>query len=85
MSASNFSKKIDMWKIKLTYVLLIIGIDSLWISNYEEAMSVLNTKTVPLNLVFRRGLMHSLTRTGASVAKESMVRTYFILCHRTES
>ena len=63
----------------------MIGIDSLWISNYEEAMSVLNTKTVPLNLVFRRGLIHSLSRTGASVAKESMVSTQLILCHLKQS
>ena len=60
--------------------LVPIGMDSLWIRDYEEAMSVLTTCTYPLNVVFRRGLVHSLSITGAAVAKESLVRTYLLRC-----
>ena len=52
------------------------GIESEWIKGYEDAMLALGEQSFPLNLVFRRGLMHALSDTGASVAQGSLVRSF---------
>ena len=56
------------------------GIESEWIKGYEDAMLALGEQSFPLNLVFRRGLMHALSDTGASVAQGSLVRSRVCVC-----
>ena len=43
-------------------------------------MLALGEQSFPLNLVFRRGLMHALSDTGASVAQGSLVRSCLCAC-----
>ena len=63
-----------------TPLLLLQGIESDWIKGYEDAMLSLGVVSFPLNLVFRRGLMHALSDTGASVAQGSLVSVCVCVC-----
>jgi hypothetical protein len=58
----------------------LVGIESQWIRGYEEAMMALHTQTYPLNLVFRRGLLHNL----AATVQGSLVRPVSVCVYKRE-